>query len=139
MNQSYSLGDNNDAACRCQYCSNLLTLPAQHAAQGPSVCPVDRQRQRHAAGLLPIGYRSISAACRSLGAGNRHRSIAPGAGARAAASVDAVIRGGSTQICIRIRKKTPEFSSAVLSTRSPFGLRYDTIRDGILTCARKPT
>ena len=47
----------------------------------PSVCPVDRQRPRHAANLLLTGYRSTSA----------------GARAWAAASVNAVIRGGSTQ------------------------------------------
>ena len=64
-----------------------------------SVCPVDRQQQRHAAGLLLTGYRSTSADCRSLGAGSRYLSIAAGGASRAAGSVNAVIRGGSTQNC----------------------------------------
>jgi len=63
-----------------------------------SVCPVDRQRQQHAAGLLLINYLSMSAACRRMGAGSRYRSIAACAGARAAASVIGVIRGGSTRL-----------------------------------------
>ena len=65
----------------------------------PPVCPVGRQRQRP--GLLLTGYRSIYAACRSPGR-VRHISvdIAAGAKVRSAASVNAVIRGGSTQTCL---------------------------------------
>ena len=64
-----------------------------------SVCPVDRQQQRHAASLLLTGHRSTSADCRSLGAGSRYLSIAAGGASCAAGSVNAVIRGGSTQNC----------------------------------------
>ena len=55
-----------------------IIFKAQHIA-----ADIDRQRQRYSPGLLLTGYRSMSAAC-----------------ARAAASVDAVVRVGSSQTCL---------------------------------------
>jgi len=75
-----------DAACTLYAASVYVTLgcPPVRPSVCMSVCPVDRQQQRHAAGLLLTGYRSKAA----------------GARGRAADGVSAVIRGGgSTQNC----------------------------------------
>ena len=50
--------------------------------------------------LLFTSYWFMSAACCSLGAGSRYQSTAASARAWAAASINAVIRGGSTQTLV---------------------------------------
>jgi len=67
----------------------------------PSVCPIDRQRQRRAAGLLLIVYRSIPAA-----------------------SVNAVIRGGeSTQTRYRRKCDDQRTIGAVVTVPGSFCLQ----------------
>jgi len=68
----------------------------------PSVCHVDRQRQRRAVGLLLTGCRSMTTACRSPGAGSRYRPIADGARVRVASMLDP--RRSMTQACISQRE-----------------------------------
>ena len=63
----------------------------------PSVCPVYRQ---------PVNSSDVQLVCRSKGAGGRYQPIAAvRARARTAASVNALIRGGSTQTCQITRRE----------------------------------
>ena len=82
-------------------------IMSAHPSIRLSVCPVDRQRQGHAAGLLLTGCLSTS--------GSKYRSIAAGARALAAASVSAVIRGGSTQTYCFVVKDDGRARDGVMS------------------------
>ena len=114
-------------------------LPAQYAEQGlcngresvrPSVCPIDQQQQRRSAGLLLSALR----------VGDIDQQLrAP----HSAGNVDSVTLradgGGSTFFYHAALRPIVWLHTEQRSKRCKISLTYDTIRDTILTCARKPT
>jgi len=105
-----------------------------------SVCPIDRQQQRHAVGLLLSAIRISDEKrwMRWLRVVQQLNRSLTGTGLATAECTSCIIvlapGANCTQLCCRLISKFIDIKAIPVVT-----IRYDTIRDAILTCARKPT